>query len=71
MGDDELLDAAGAAAVLGIRKRSLQAYDARGQFIEPDKVYGTVKLWRKSRVLAWAASRPGRGWHRRREQEDT
>lgn len=59
--DDELLDSAGFADVLGVKLGTLHTFRSRGILPEPDAMIGKSPAWHRSTVDAWKATRPGRG----------
>ncbi len=66
---DLLLDAAGAAARLGVLPATVLSYRSRGVFPPPDVTLGQSPGWYPQTIDAWQASRPGRTGRPKKEQQ--
>ncbi|QPE04148.1 hypothetical protein IT882_13200 [Microbacterium schleiferi] len=72
MGDEDFLDLAAIAELLGVQVNSAQVYHKRAvrarregtakpwDMPEPDNVFGRSPVWREAKIRQWIESRPGR-----------
>lgn len=63
----ELLGTAEVAAVLGVSRKTVAAYLARGQMPEPDVKLACGPIWSRETLAAWLAKRDARvvAWEKR------
>ena len=60
----ELVSMTEIAAMIGVNVTAVRSYRSRGILPEPLIVLGVGPIWRRSDVIDWQASRPGKGWRR-------
>jgi predicted DNA-binding transcriptional regulator AlpA len=61
---DELVGMAEIAKLIGVTAPAVRQYRARGILPEPLVTLAIGPIWRRSDIVAWQASRPGKGWRR-------
>lgn len=70
MSEDELIEVgelvgmSEIARLINVNVTAVRAYRSRGILPEPLLVLGVGPIWRRSDIIDWAASRPGKGRRR-------
>ena len=60
----ELVSMVEIAAIIDVNVTAVRSYRSRGILPEPVLVLGVGPIWRRSDIIDWQASRPGKGWRR-------
>jgi predicted DNA-binding transcriptional regulator AlpA len=63
--EDEPLDMAAVARLLGLTSQTVRKYRSEGRMPEPDWMIGRSPAWRRSTIEGWQNTRPGRGHYSR------
>lgn len=58
----ELVSMTEIAAMINVNVTAVRSYRSRGILPEPLVVLGVGPIWRRSDIIDWQASRPGKGW---------
>jgi predicted DNA-binding transcriptional regulator AlpA len=59
--DEELLDVAQIADIVGVKPATIRQYAHRGDMPKPDRRFGRSPAWRRSTIARWLEDRPGQG----------
>ena len=60
----ELVSMTEIAAMIGVNVTAVRSYRSRGILPEPLVMLGCGPVWRRSDIIDWQSSRPGKGWRR-------
>lgn len=60
----ELVSMSEIASLIGVNVTAVRSYRSRGILPEPIAVLGVGPIWRRSDIIDWQASRPGKGWRK-------